>query len=225
MAKNLIQLIACLLLVSMPSDQLLDADDYLIEGIDKIVLNDYVQLFKRLEIILLPLDDVLGGHISQAEKQALLPLKLYVLPPHVHPLFADSRRLQQTILLLAASPKLLVIISGTIIIFIIVPDIMKVVLAIDDPRVTPTQLVVCQGGDLVERAQLPLDQQTLRVQVDVLAVHDLFHRLVLEFYFILRVLQRFLLFLVFYATRDALLIAASHHGVVRTHYVIHYLAV
>ena len=207
----------------MPSDQLLDADDYLIEGIDKIVLNDYVQLFKRFEIILLPLDDVLGGHISQAEKQALLPLELYVLPPHVHPLFADSRRLQQTILLLAASPKLLII-SGTII-FITVLDIMKVILAINDPRVTPTQLVVCQGGDLVERAQLPLDQQTLRVQVDVLAVHDLFHRLVLKFYFILRVLQRFLLVLVFYATRDALLIAASHHGVVWTHYVIHYLAV
>ena len=88
------------LLAPVPSDQLLAAVDYLIERIDKIVLNDYVKLFERLQVVLLPLDDVLRGHVSEAEQEALLLVKVDVLPPQVDPLFASGCRLQQTILLL-----------------------------------------------------------------------------------------------------------------------------
>ena len=69
------------LLAPVPSDQLLAAVDYLIERIDKIVLNDYVKLFERLQVVLLPLDDVLRGHVSEAEQEALLLVEVDVLPP------------------------------------------------------------------------------------------------------------------------------------------------
>ena len=43
----------------MPSYQLLDVVDYLVERVDKVVLDDYVELFQRLKVVLLPLYDVL----------------------------------------------------------------------------------------------------------------------------------------------------------------------
>ena len=98
---------------------------------------------------------------------------------------------------------------------------MKVILAMNNSCIVAAHFVVCHGSDLAERAELPLDPQTLRVHVDVGAVHDLFHRLVLKFYFILDLLLLNRLFLV-------LIIGAAHgrvlfdsYGVILTHNVIH----
>ena len=54
--------------------------------------------------------------------------------------------------------------------------------------IVAAHFVVCHGGNLAERAELPLDPQTLRVHMDIGAAHDFFHRVVLKLYFILDLL-------------------------------------
>ena len=98
---------------------------------------------------------------------------------------------------------------------------MKVILAMNNSCIVAAHFVVCHGGDLGKRAELPLDPQTLRVHVDVGAVHDFFHRVVLEFYFILDLLllNRLFLVLIISAARGGVLF--DSYGVILTHNVIH----
>ena len=44
----------------MPPDQMLDAVDDLSERIDEVILNNYMQLLDRFQIVLLFLQNVLG---------------------------------------------------------------------------------------------------------------------------------------------------------------------
>ena len=57
------------------------------------------------------------------------------------------------------------------------------ILAIHNSRIVAAQLIVRHRGNLVERTELPLDKQALRVQfqLDIFAVHHLFHCTILEF--------------------------------------------
>ena len=99
---------------------------------------------------------------------------------------------------------------------------MKVILAMNNPCIVAAHFVVCHGGDLGKRAELPLDPQTLRVHVDVGAVHDFFHRVVLKFDFILDLLLHCLfLILIICAARGGDLIVST--GVILTHNVMHFL--
>ena len=65
---------------------------------------------------------------------------------------------------------------------------MKVVFAVNNSCIVTANFVACHGGNLVERAELPTDPQTMRVHVDIVAAHDFFHRLVLKFNFVLDLL-------------------------------------
>ena len=67
-------------------------------------------------------------------------------------------------------------------------NIMKVIFAMNNSCIVAAHFVVCHGGNLVERAELPLDPQALRVHMDIRAVHDFLHRAVLKLYFILDLL-------------------------------------
>ena len=67
-------------------------------------------------------------------------------------------------------------------------DIMKMIFAMDNLCVVATHFVVCHGGNLVERAELPLDSQALRVHMDIRAVHDFLYCAVLKLYLILDLL-------------------------------------
>ena len=97
---------------------------------------------------------------------------------------------------------------------------MKVIFAVNNLCIVAAHLVVCHGGDLAECAELPLDPQTLRVHMDVGAVHDFFHRVVLEFYFILDLLLHCLfLILITGAVRGVDLFVS--YRVILTHNVIH----
>ena len=99
---------------------------------------------------------------------------------------------------------------------------MKVVLAVNNSCIVTAHFVACHGGNLVERAELPLDPQTLRVHMDIVAVHDFFHRVVLKFNFILDLLLHCLfLILIISAARGGDLIVST--GVILTHNVMHFL--
>ena len=99
---------------------------------------------------------------------------------------------------------------------------MEVIFAMNNLCIVSAHFVACHGGNLAERAEMPLDPQTLVVQMDIGAVHDFFHRLVLEFNFILNLLLHCLfLILIISAARGGDLIIS--YGVILTHNVIHFL--
>ena len=54
-----------MILLLMPPYQVLDAPNYLVQRIDEIILNYYMELFERLEVILLFFEHVLMAHIAQ----------------------------------------------------------------------------------------------------------------------------------------------------------------
>ena len=97
---------------------------------------------------------------------------------------------------------------------------MKVVFAVNNSCIVTANFVACHGGNLVERAELPTDPQTMRVHVDIVAAHDFFHRVVLKFNFVLDLLFHCLfLILIISAARGGDLIVSTR--VILTHNVIH----
>ena len=97
---------------------------------------------------------------------------------------------------------------------------MKVIFAMNNLCIVAAHFIICHGGDIAERAELPLDSQTLCAHMNVGAVHDFFHRVVFKLYFILD-LRLHCLFLVLFigAARGRHLF--DSYGVILTHNVIH----
>ena len=90
----------------------------------------------------------------------------------------------------------------------------------NNQSIVTAHFVVCHGGNLAERAELPLDPKTLRVQMDILAVHDCFDSAVLKFNLILDLLLHCLFLILITRTfRDVDLFVS--YGVILTHNVIH----
>lgn len=95
--QDLIQLIACMLLVPMPSNQLLDAPYCLIQRFDEVILNYYMKFFQRFKIALLPLDYMLRCNVAQAQQDTLFVVEEDVLSAHIDPFFTRQSWLKKAI--------------------------------------------------------------------------------------------------------------------------------
>lgn len=139
-----------------------------------------MKLLERLEVICLPLEDVLGGDISEAEQQALFTVEHDILPAHVHPLLACGGRLNQAITI----DNITCLIYR---LFVYLLDIVEVIFAIDDPSIIPAQLIIRERCNLVKCAHLTGHHESLCVEggLDIVTIYDALHRFVLKLNIIL----------------------------------------